>query len=72
MYMSSQLNMLTLLPMCLTLVTLTSLMVPAVLASCDCAGDLTCYRSQCRTAGQISVLAFEAGQDTFGSEGFNK
>ena len=72
MYMSSKLHVMTMLPMSLTLVTLTSLMVPAVLASCDCAGDTTCYRDQCRTAGQISVLAFEAGQDTFGSEGLNK
>jgi len=49
-------------PMLLTSLLLTSLMVTTTLASCDCGGDMTCYRDQCRTAQEISVLAFEAGK----------
>ena len=46
----------------MTLSLLVSIMTPPALAACDCEGDLSCYRDKCRTAGEISVLAFEAGK----------
>merc|ERR1711879_425604 len=37
-------------------------LTPVILASCDCQGELTCYRNQCRTAAEIALEAFEAGK----------
>ena len=51
--------------MLVSLLCLASLMVTTALASCSCGDGQTCYRNQCKTAEEISILAFETGNTYF-------